>query len=162
MDTTYHSSENVYFEPLKLAGFICYLLEICRNVWFSLWDTSLLWRLRFHWIQDISMKWQHVKLSCLSWSTCWNYVIFLGCVKLIMTFSFHYSRFHAKLWVEKFFFMTSSSWWTLVSCMNIFSKCQFFALLLLQLITMVSRMHSEVRRHCPNKGFPAVQGFTLK
>ena len=26
-----------------------------------------------------------------------DYVIFLGSVKLIMTFSFHYSRFHAKL-----------------------------------------------------------------
>ena len=27
---------------------------------------------------------------------------------------------------------------------------------------MVSGMHSETRRLCPNKGFPAVQGFTLK
>ena len=26
-----------------------------------------------------------------------DYVIFLGSVKLIMTFAFHYSRFHAKL-----------------------------------------------------------------
>ena len=65
--------------------------------------------------------------------------------------------------VSRIFFllMTSSSWWTLVSCVNIFSKCQFFALFsLLQLITMVSRMHSELQRCCQDKRFPAVQGFT--
>ena len=39
---------------------------------------------------------------------------------------------------------------------SIFSKCQFFALLLLlQLVTMVSRMHSEARRPCKDKRFPA-------
>ena len=27
--------------------------------------------------------------------------------------------------------------------------------------TMESRMHSETRRLCPNKRFPAVQGFTV-
>ena len=48
-----------------------------------------------------------------------------------------------------------------MSCLNIFLKCQFFALLSLQLVTMVFRMHSEVQRRCQNKRFPAVQGFTL-
>ena len=51
-----------------------------------------------------------------------------------------------------------------VPCMyvlNRFSKCQCFALLLLlQLVTMVSRMHSELQRLCQNKMFPAVKAFT--
>ena len=33
METTcFHSSENIYFEPLKLAGLVLYLLDISRNV----------------------------------------------------------------------------------------------------------------------------------
>ena len=48
MDTTwFHSSENVYFEPFQWLGLMYYLVEICHNVCFSLWDTSLLWRLSF-------------------------------------------------------------------------------------------------------------------
>ena len=72
----FHSSENVYFEPLPWLGLHYYLVDICHNVCFSWWDTSLLCRLHFHWIQDISIKQQHVGLSCLSWS----YVISLGTV----------------------------------------------------------------------------------
>ena len=68
METTcFHSLENVNFEPLAWLGLHYYLVDICHNVCFSWWDTSLLWRLHFHWIQDISIKWQHVELSCLSW-----------------------------------------------------------------------------------------------
>ena len=43
----------------------------------------------------------------------------------------------------------------------IFKMSDFSALLfLLQLVTMESQMHSEIRRLCPNKGSPAMQGFT--
>ena len=46
--------------------------------------------------------------------------------------------------------------------LNRFSKCQCFALfLLLQLVTMMSRMHSEFQRPCKNKRFPAAKEFTI-
>ena len=78
----FHSSENISFEPLQQLGLHYYLVDLCHNVCFSLWDTSLLWKLHFHWIHDIFIKHQHVHLSCLSWSrsTCWSYVISLGTV----------------------------------------------------------------------------------
>ena len=45
--------------------------------------------------------------------------------------------------------------------LNRFSKCQCFALLLLlQLVTMVYRMHSVIQRLCQNKRFPAAKRFT--
>ena len=83
MDTTcFHSLENISFEPLQWLGLYYYLVDLCHNVCFSLWDTSLLWKLCFHWIQDVFIKRQHVHLSCLSWSrsTCLSYVISLGTV----------------------------------------------------------------------------------
>ena len=42
----------------------------------------------------------------------------------------------------------------------IFKMSDFSALLLLQLVTVVSRMHSETRRLCQNNRFPAAKGFT--
>ena len=53
-------SENINFKPFKLAGLMSYLLDIVRIMCFSLWITSLLWRLRFHWILNISDIWRHV------------------------------------------------------------------------------------------------------
>ena len=164
MDTTcFHSLENISFEPLQWLGLYYYLVDLCHNVCFSLWDTSLLWKLCFHWIQDVFIKRQHVHLSCLSWSrsTCSSYVISLGTVnhdilgplqlislqtvsrKLIFFFG------HGKL------VMVDPCMY--VSWIDFQNVC---ALLLLQLVTIVSRMHSEVQRRCQNKRFPAVQGFT--
>ena len=53
-------SENINFKPLKLAGLLSYLVDIIRIKCFSLWDTNLLWRLRFHWIMNISDICRHV------------------------------------------------------------------------------------------------------
>ena len=122
MDTTcFHSLENISFEPLQWLGLYYYLVDLCHNVCFSLWDTSLLWKLHFYWIQDIFIKRQHVHLSCLSWSrsTCWSYVIFLGTVNHdilgpLQSISLQtVSRKLIFFWV-----MASSSWWTLV-CMSL-------------------------------------------
>ena len=59
----------------------------------------------------------------------------------------------------------SESWYLCMYLLNRFSKCQwqwFALLLLLQLVTMVSRIHSEFWRACKNKRFPAVKGFIRK
>ena len=52
----------------------------------------------------------------------------------------------------------------MVVCCNFreynFKMSDLSALLLLQLVTMVSKMHSETRRLCQNNRFPTVQGFT--
>ena len=53
-------SENINFKPLKLAGLLSYLVDIIRIKCFSLWNTNLLWRLRFHWIMNISDICRHV------------------------------------------------------------------------------------------------------
>ena len=53
-------SENINFKPLKLAGLMSYLVDIIRIMCFSLCNTNLLWRLRFHWILNISDIWHHV------------------------------------------------------------------------------------------------------
>ena len=59
-------SENIYFEPFKLAGLMSYLLDIIRIMCFSLWITSLFRKLRYHLKLDISDIWHHVVFSCLS------------------------------------------------------------------------------------------------
>ena len=53
-------SENINFKPLKLAGLLSYLVDIIRIMCFSLCITSFLWRLRFHWILNISDIRRHV------------------------------------------------------------------------------------------------------
>ena len=47
-------SENISFKPLKLAGLMWYLVDIIRIMCSSLCNTNFLWRLRFHWIFNIS------------------------------------------------------------------------------------------------------------
>ena len=53
-------SENISFKPLKLAGLMSYLVDIISIMCSSLWNNNLLWRIRFHWILDISDIWPHV------------------------------------------------------------------------------------------------------
>ena len=160
-------SEYFYFEPLLWLGFTYQMVELCYNVFSSLWDISLLWRLRYHLILEYFVKLQHVTLSCslphatwilynLSWRTCQN-IMKIGLHLITINFSASLNE----LWVEIFFSLLS--WWAghggpLYVCFfwidfqNVSALCCLYYLL--QLVTMVSRMHSEVWRRCKNKRFP--------
>ena len=153
MDTTcFHSSENVCFKPLSWLGSIYQMVELCITVCFSLWDSISLWKLRYHLILEYFVKLQ----TCCFFMFIGN---LHGCyVTLMVNFipiyhdnrrTLHLNRFQlfCKRTVSRK--ISLLSWrFMVVPCMfllNRFSKCQCFVLfVLLQLVTMVSRMHSEL------------------
>ena len=121
-----------------------------------------------YWIilSNFNMSFHHVYrqptwiLCNFSWRTSCQIIMIIGLHLIAIDFSASWNE----LWVKNLFYYCHGKRVMVVPCMyvlNRFSKCQCFALLLLlQLVTMVSRTHSELRRLCQNKRFPAAKGFT--
>ena len=119
----------------------------------------------FFW--NFNMTFHHVYCQHISWILC-NF----SCkplFQIIMTIGLYlipinFSAPHLKTVSRNFFILFA--WWgvmVVVISENIIFKMSYLsALLLLQLVTMVSRMHSETRRLCQNNRFPTVQGFTYR